>query len=121
MLRKIGGIIAGVLVFGGLLSLIEWVAHQLGASGGQTAVRAIVVVAYFVATVCGGIVAARIARATWAAWAIALLALIGVLYTIYQLPHPVWMQIGSVLAPLLGGFVASRAAPQVPAVTNAGT
>jgi MFS family permease len=107
MVRIIGGLLAGVLIFLGILSLVEWGAHLVHPRPASTALYAIVVAAYFVSACVGAIVAGLIARRVWAAWAIAILVLLGVIWTLADIPHPMWMRIASVLAPFVAGFVAS--------------
>ncbi|HEY0043200.1 MAG TPA: hypothetical protein VGB62_01510 [Allosphingosinicella sp.] len=110
MLRKVGGVIAGILVFMVTLTLMEYLAHQIAPRGNQALLFAIVVIAYFLAAFLGGLTAVRISRERWTAWLIALLAAAGSVYSIITMPQPLWMQIASVVAPLLGGFMASRMA-----------
>jgi hypothetical protein len=102
------GILAGIVAFGAILGAVEWLAHQTRPSLGNGGMLAVVLAAYFVSALAGGIVAGRIARRPWAAWVIALFVLAGVAWTIATLPQPVWMQAGSVIAPLLAGFLAHR-------------
>jgi hypothetical protein len=44
----------------------------------------------------------------WAGWIIAGLILLGGVANIMMIPHPLWMQIAAVVAPLLGGWVVTR-------------
>ena len=118
MLRTIGGIVAGVIVFVLTLVLMEWLAHLLFGAPGRimpAGMLAFVAFAYFLAAADGGVVAGRISDRHWAAWVIAILVAAGAAYTLTQLPQPLWMQIASIVAPLLGGLVASRAVPRTPA------
>jgi hypothetical protein len=112
MLRIVGGIIAGVIVFVLTLVLLEYLAHQLFAGGGGAtpgpAMLAFVALAYFLSALLGGIVAGRISGRHWAVWVIALLVAAGAAYSLTTIAHPLWMQIASIVAPLLGGLVASR-------------
>jgi uncharacterized membrane protein YeaQ/YmgE (transglycosylase-associated protein family) len=107
MMRIVAGLIVGILVFLGILLAAEWLAHQVSPRPASTGLYAIVVVAYFGSALAGALVAGLIARRSGAAWAIAILFTLGVLWTLADVPHPLWMQIASVLAPLLAGFVAS--------------
>jgi nitrate/nitrite transporter NarK len=111
MLRIVGGIIAGVIAFVLTLVLLEYLAHQLFAGGGATpspAMLAFVALAYFLSALLGGILAGRISGRHWAVWVIALLVAAGAAYSLTTIAHPLWMQIASIVAPLLGGLVASR-------------
>jgi MFS family permease len=108
MLRTIGGVIAGILVFMATLTLMEYLAHQVAPRNNQGLLYAIVALAYFLTSLLGGLTAAKISRQAWTVWLIALLATAGSIYSILTMPQPLWMQVASVVAPLLGGFVASR-------------
>ena len=110
MLRTIGGVIAGVVVFVATLTLIEFLAHQIAAPRSSGLLLAIVAFAYFLAPLLGGLTAAKISRESWTVWLITALAVVGGIYSIMTMPQPLWMQIASIVAPLLGGYVASRMA-----------
>jgi quinol-cytochrome oxidoreductase complex cytochrome b subunit len=106
-MRIVAGLIVGIIVFLGILMTVEWAAHQVSPRPASTGLYAIVVVAYFGSALAGALAAGLIAGRSGAAWAIAILFTAGVLWTLAEVPHPLWMQIASVLAPLLAGFVAS--------------
>jgi hypothetical protein len=107
MVRIIGGLLAGILIFFGILAVAEWAAHVIHPRAASTGLYAIVAVAYFVSACVGAIVAGLIARRVWVAWTIAILVLLAVIWTLAGLPQPLWMQIASVVAPIVAGFVAS--------------
>jgi ABC-type transport system involved in cytochrome bd biosynthesis fused ATPase/permease subunit len=110
--------LAGVVLFLVVLMALEWIAHQLFPSRGRlvpTGMLAFVAFAYFLSAALGGAIAARISRQSWTAWVIAILVAAGAAYSLTQLPQPLWMQIASIVAPLLGGLVASRLAQPKPA------
>ena len=124
MLRKVGGVVAGILVFVAIVSVLEMLAHQLFSMSPEGRIPAglhvFVAFAYFLASLGGGFVAGRIGREHWAAWVIALLVAAGAAFTLTRFTHPVWMQIASILAPLIGGFIASRLAlPRAQVETDA--
>ena len=110
MLRTIGGVIAGVVVFAATLSLAEYLAHQIAPPRNSGLLLAIVAFAYFLSPLLGGLTAARISRREWTIWLITALAVAGGIYAIITLPQPLWMQVASIVAPLLGGYAASRMA-----------
>lgn len=113
-MRIVLGIIAGVVVFALTLAALEFVAHQLFPSRGgllPIGLLVFVAVAYFVSALLGGVTAGRISRAHWTVWVIAVLVAAGAAYSLTTISHPVWMQIASIAAPLLGGLVASRLVP----------
>ncbi len=111
MLRTIGGIVAGIFVFVLTLMLLEFVAHQVFAKPGGSpsgGMLAFVAVAYFLSALAGGLTAGKISGQHWTAWLIAILVAAGAGYALTTMPQPLWMQIASIVAPLLGGLVASR-------------
>lgn len=110
MKRTIGGLAAGIAAFLVVLGSMEYLAHKLAPKAGSTAMLAIVAAAYFLSALAGGWLAARISNRRWAAWAIALLVAAGAIGSLFQFPHPLWMEIASVVAPLLGGALAWRLA-----------
>jgi MFS family permease len=110
MKRIIGGLAAGIAAFVVVLGSIEYIAHQLAAKSGSAAMLALVALAYFLSALAGGYLAARISNRSWTAWAIAALVAAGSIASLFQFPHPLWMQIASVVAPLLGGALAVRLA-----------
>ena len=125
MLRTILGIVAGVVVAFVVLMGLEMAGHaampppagldpadpedlkQMVASA-STAAKAWVVFAWFAAAEAGGWVARRLSRASWAGWVIAGLIVVGGIANIMMIPHPLWMQIAAVVAPLLGGWLVTR-------------
>ena len=114
MLRTIGGILAGIIVFAVTLGVLELIAHQLFPSRGRgfaTGLLAFVALGYFLSALLGGVTAGRISKVHWTVWVIAILVAAGAAYSLTAVTHPLWMQIASVAAPLLGGLVASRIVP----------
>lgn len=112
-MRTVGGIVAGIITFVVVLMALEWIAHQLFPGTPRsmpTGLLVFVAFAYFLSAALGGTVAARISLQHWTAWVIAILVAVGAAYSLTQLPQPLWMQIASIVAPLLGGLVASRLA-----------
>lgn len=71
---------------------------------------AIAAAAWFVGALDGGIVAALIARRAWTVWPVAGAVAAAGVVNILMIPHPVLLQMGAVVAPLLGGLAASLAA-----------
>lgn len=128
MLKVIGGIIAGLVTIFVSVSLIQWIGHQAFPISGEVNLRdpaanptlvtsaplgaqLFVVGAWFVGALLGGLVAGRVSGRHWQVWAMACFVVLAALGNIFMIPHPTWMQIGAVAAPLLGGFVASRMVP----------
>lgn len=131
MLRKIlaviAGAIAGYIVITGIelttllvnplpagLDFSDEAAMRRWVESAPFAAQAIVVLAWFIGTFVGAWVARSIAReaATTtvpAGWIVAGLALLGSVVNLFQFPHPLWMQVAAVAAPLLGGWLATKA------------
>jgi hypothetical protein len=127
MARAILGIVAGIAVALATVFAIDIAGHQIyplpsdldmddyGAVGAYVQARpagasAFVLVAWFLGAADGGIVAAAISRRAWTVWPIAGAVAATGIVAILMIPHPAPMQIGTVVAPLLGGFVASLVA-----------
>jgi cyanate permease len=110
MKRTIGGLAAGLATFLVVLGSLEYLAHKLAPKAGSTAMLALVAFAYFLSALAGGYLAARISNRSWTAWAVAAVVTAGAIGSLFQFPHPIWMQIASVAAPLLGGALAVRLA-----------
>ena len=70
--------------------------------------KLVVIFAWLAGALVGGALAKRICRRWWAAWAIAALVACAAVVNVMMIPHPVWMQISAVLAPLLGALAASH-------------
>ena len=127
MLRIIGAIVAGTVSAFAVIWLIEAVGHiafplpeDLDLRDPELVAQAlpsiplpaklIVVFAWFAGALSGGFVAGRIAGGRWTPWLVAALVACGGIMTILMIPHPVWMQIAAIVAPLLGGLAASHLA-----------
>lgn len=106
--RIIAGVVAGVIAFVAILAGIEFLAHQIAPSAGSGVMLALVAAAYFLSALGGSYAAAKISRRSWTIWLITLLVLVGAVWSLVQFNHPLWMQIASVVAPILGGLVAQR-------------
>jgi hypothetical protein len=128
--RLILGIVAGIVVAFATVFAIDLVGHQIyplpsdlnlrdpEAVGAfiQTMPRgalAMVVIAWFVGALDGGVAAAAISRRVWTVWPIAALVAAAGVVNVLMIPHPVLLQIGAVVAPLLGGLAASLIARRI--------
>lgn len=125
MLRTVLGIVAGVLLAFAVLIGLEMAGHaampppagldpskpedlkQMVAAA-PLAAKAWVVFGWFVAALAGGWLARRLSGKGWAGWIIAGLILLGGIANIMMIPHPLWMQIAAVAAPLLAGAIVMR-------------
>jgi hypothetical protein len=128
MLRIIVGIAVGTLTAFVVLFLIELLGHMAYPLPGDLGLRnpegsgqvvaaiplpakMIVILAWLAGALVGGIVAKRICRRWWAAWAVGAVVACAAIVNVMMIPHPVWMQISAVLAPLLGALAASHLVP----------
>ena len=131
MLRNILGILAGVVAAFFTIWLVDIVGHQFYPLRSDLNLRdpqqvaallqsmpagaqAFVVAAWLLGALVGGVVAGRIVGARWAAWTLAALVAVAAIANILMIPHPEWMQISAVVAPLLGGILAGHAIPSLP-------
>ena len=122
MSRILMGLVAGAVAAFASVWLVETIGHLVYpvqadmSSGNEEQMAALVrglprgalafvVAAWFVGALVGGAVAAIISRRRWTAWLIAALVGLASIMTIFMIPHPEWMQVSALIAPLLGGVV----------------
>lgn len=117
--RTIVGVIAGLLVMAGGVAAVQWLGHALypppaGLDYRDPAqlqavmqampwpAKALVVLAWTLGSLAGGLAAAKIARAhrRGAALAVGLAMLALVVMNLVAIPHPAWMAALGVLVPL---------------------
>jgi hypothetical protein len=115
------GVIAGILVALATILLVEWTGHLLypfpsdavladperagrAFASVPIAAKLIVVFGWFAGALVGSLVAAMVGRLRGLAWLIAAVVAIAGILNILMIPHPAWMQIAAVVAPLLGGL-----------------
>jgi hypothetical protein len=72
------------------------------------AAKLFVVAAWLGGALIGAAVAKAIVGRSWAAWAITGFIAVGAVMNLFVIPHPVWMQLSAVIAPLLGGIIANH-------------
>ena len=73
-----------------------------------TAVKAMVLFAWFLGALVGAVIANRIARWSAAGWIVALLVVAAGIATMVMIPHPAWMWAGGIVLPLMAGWIAAR-------------
>lgn len=116
ILRRVGGVLAGAIVANLTILAVQFGAHQaLGTAAGPSpaeatlAMKVMVVVAWTLGALVGGLVAAAIARWRVAPWIVGALVAVGVLLNQLNVPTPLWMSAaGIALALLAAAFAASR-------------
>ena len=122
MVRIVFGILAGLIVMGLIVGVVEALAHlHFGTQSQETILLLLVLFGYFAGALAGGVIAGRISRARWAAWVIAGLVLAGSITSLLSISHPAWMAVAAIIAPLLGGFLAARLSPAKTGAVDART
>lgn len=117
MLRKVGSTIAGLIAAVAVIFLLESIGHALyapvGAATGPVSMedplaevpsgaRVLVVLGWFAGSAIGGALVLRLSGWRPGAWIVAVLLALAGITMILEVPHPVWMQVAAVVAPLLG-------------------
>lgn len=126
MIRKIVGIVVGVLLAILVTALLEMVINYALAPAGidpsdpegmrrmmeamPASAFLAVLLTYFLATLAGAFIAARIAREDWTAWSVAGVVLLLTLINVVSLPHPLWFVVGAVALIGGAGWLAGRLA-----------
>ena len=125
MLRLILGIVAGVVLAFALMMALEMIGFvvfpppvgldpadpedvERMMAAAPLAAKVWVVFGWLAAAVAGGWLARRLSRTDWAGWVIAGLIVVGGVVNFLNIPHPLWMQIAAVAAPLLAGWIVTR-------------
>ncbi len=129
MIRKILGIVAGIAVAFFIILLVEnfdeWlypVPVDLDASDAAALTayvftmplpaKLLVVFGWFLGSFGGAWLCLRISDTPWTAWIIIALLIAGGVLNMRMFGHPLWMQAGAVVAPLLGGWLGWRLHPR---------
>ena len=143
MIRKILGVVAGVLVAVAMIFVLEAVISYALAPAGidpsdpegmsrmiaqmSAAAFMALLLTYLAATLAGGFTAARIAREQWASWTVAGLLVAGTIANVIRYPeHPLWFTLAAVALIAAGGWISGRLAlgahlpPQRPNAGEAG-
>lgn len=133
-MREALGLIVGVAVAFAIVFLGEQAIHSLlamptppafGDKAGwtrymasvPTGTAAALVLNWFVAAFLGGTVGRIIGRRHWIAWTVAIVVLAATVLNFVLFPHPLWMILAGLLAPLLAAWLATRTPRQdLPAV-----
>lgn len=122
MLRLILGIVAGIVAAFAAVWAIDLIGHQIyprgyiDVSSYESIGRFIkslpagalvfILLAWFGGALVGGLVAATVSQRRWTLWLIAILvAAVGV-FNVIMIPHPLLLQVGAAVAPLLGALAA---------------
>jgi Na+/proline symporter len=83
--------------------------HSQDFAAVPTKAKSVMALGWFLATLIGGLLAARVTRWAASGWIVAGLILTACVYNGFTIPGvPLWMQITGVVAPFLGGLIVSR-------------
>ncbi|HYD37565.1 MAG TPA: hypothetical protein VEA60_08125 [Allosphingosinicella sp.] len=130
MARIVLGTVAGIVVAFATVFAIDLAGHQIyplpsdlnlddyEAVGAYVEARpagatAFVLLGWLLGAADGGLVAALTSRRAWTVWPVAGAVAATGIVAVLMIPHPAFMQIATVVVPLLGGFVASLIARRV--------
>lgn len=125
LVRQILGVIAGVVVGGLVVFLVEFAGHSLFPPPPGTDLTnpedvkrlmsllpagafAMVLFGWFLGSLAGAWTANRIARTSMAGWIVAALFILLTAYNFTVIPHPMWMMVAGVVIPLVSAWIASR-------------
>lgn len=125
IVRLILGLVAGVIVAGIVVALVEGAGHMIWPppegldptnpeDAAQimlvipTAAKVAVVIAWFLGALAGAWVAIAISKNVLTGWMVGLLMIVGGIVTTQMFPHPLWMVISAVVLPLLGVLLAKE-------------
>jgi hypothetical protein len=76
--------------------------------GVPVAAKLLVVTAWFAGAFCGSWLALRVSDWRWSGWIVVLFLIAGGVANLVAIPHPLWMQVASIAAPIAGGWIARR-------------
>jgi hypothetical protein len=125
IIRRIAGLVAGLVVMVLVVSLVEGAGHTLypppdgldiTRPEDQARLMAVipleakiaVVAAWFLGALAGSAVAMAIGRTPLLGWAIGIIMGALSLFTTQMFPHPLWMMIAAVVLPLVAVLVAKK-------------
>jgi hypothetical protein len=111
-MKQLLGVAIGLAVGIGVILGMRWLGMHYAipqdfVPGTNPSPQAITIGSWALGALAGGVVAVRIAGTPISGWIIALLAIGFALTQSLIAPHPLWMQIAAVAAPLLAGAVVS--------------
>jgi len=126
-MRSLIGLVAGVVVAGLTIFLVEWIGgivapapagfSRLSPAELPAAIAALpfanqlaVPVAWFLGALGGACLAVGLSNRAWTGWAVAGVILALVLLTVATIRHPLWMTVAGIAGPIVAGWIAARLA-----------
>ena len=123
-MKKVVGVIVGIVVALLLVAASDWISSVLFPPGDVDtadpnilaayiarmpfAAKLIVASGWLVAPLAGAWLCLRVADWVPGGWIVTIVFLAAGLMNQVALPHPLWMQVGAVVLPLIGGWLAQR-------------
>ena len=128
MVRRIVGIVVGLIVAMAAITLVEALGQRLFPPPAgvdmrdpaqvarfvtemPTGLKLSVVVAWFLGTVAGAWAGLTLSRWRTVPWIVAAGVVAGAIVAYVQIPHPWWMQAAGILLPLLAAWIVLRMRP----------
>jgi hypothetical protein len=125
MLRRVLAAIAGLIVGGLVIMLVETAGHRVypsppgldpnnmealraAAAAAPAGAKAAVVVAWALGSFAGGLIAARIGKHLIPALAVGAILMIGGIFNLVMIPSPIWMWIAGLLVFLPASFAGGK-------------
>ncbi|WP_164117657.1 hypothetical protein [Sphingorhabdus sp. Alg239-R122] len=129
MARRVLGIIAGIIVAGILVALLEGLGHIIYPPPAGTdlnnpddlaqimhimpfGAKLSVIIAWFLGTLGGAATALYITRWPWSVWIVAAFIIAGTIFSLMTIPHPLWMAICGLALPVIAGWLAPKITPK---------
>jgi len=124
-MRKIAGVVFGVVIAMAAVAGMDWFVHWLfplavanpndmasiraAIEAAPMAAKVLIVGGWFLGALMGGLVAVRISGWPPSIWIVTAIFIAACLANVILIPHPLWMQIAGVLAPLFAAVVVKGA------------
>lgn len=124
-MRKFLAILAGLAALVATVWIVEAIGHSIWPPPPGTdisdpaqlttlldkiplAAKLAVVAGWFLGALAGAWAANAVARWALASWIVVAIGIAFGVMTLFMIPHPLWMQIAAIVAPLLGGWTGLR-------------
>ena len=125
MLRRVMGVVVGLVAAMVTIGIVEWLGRQVfpppagvdmsdpaaigrAVSSLPTGLKASVSLAWFFGTFAGGVAGLAIARWRPVPWIVAAVVVLAAMANYVMIPHPLWMQIAGIALPPLAAMLALR-------------